>query len=68
MIRIPGSINSKNNGQQVRVIQQFDGSRRVEINYLLRDFRRYLIQEKFKPKPAVKRQFIVYSTKWRTKK
>jgi hypothetical protein len=67
MIRIPGSINSKNNEQQVKVIQQWDG-RRVEINYLLRNFRRYLIQEKFKPKPAVKKQFIVYSTKWRTKK
>ena len=62
MIRIPGSVNSKN-GQQVKVIQQWDG-KRVQINYLLRDFRRYLIQEKFKPKPT-KKQFIVYSTNWK---
>jgi len=62
MIRIPDSINSKN-GQQVKLLQRWNG-RRVEINYLLRDFRRYLIQEKFKPKPA-KKQFIVYSTNWK---
>jgi hypothetical protein len=65
MLRIPGSINSKN-GQEVKLIRQWN-NRRVEINYLLRDFRRYLIGEKFKPKPARKR-FIVYSTKWITKK
>jgi hypothetical protein len=65
MLRIPDSINSKN-GQQVKLLQQWN-SRRVEINYLLRDFRRYLIGEKFKPKPT-KKQFIVYSTKWITKK
>lgn len=65
MIRIPGSINSKN-GQEVKLIQQWD-NKRVEINYLLRDFRRYLIGEKFKPRPA-KKQFIVYSTKWSKKR
>ena len=65
MIRIPGSINSKN-GQEVKLIQQWDG-KRVEINYILRDFRRYLIGEKFKPKPA-RKSYIVYSTKWGNKK
>jgi hypothetical protein len=65
MIRIPDSINSKN-GQEVKLFQQWN-NKRVEINYLLRDFRRYLIQEKFKPK-ALKKQFIVYSTKWSDKK
>jgi hypothetical protein len=65
MIRIPGSINSKN-AQEVKLIQQ-RGGRRVEINYLLRDFRRYLIGEKFKPKPA-RKSYIVYSTKWGNKK
>jgi hypothetical protein len=64
MLRIPGSINSKN-GQEVKLLQQWDG-KRIEINYLLRDFRRYLIEEKFKPKTA-KKQFIVYSTNWRKK-
>jgi hypothetical protein len=65
MLRIPGSINSKN-GQEVKLIQQWN-NKRIEINYLLRDFRRYLIGEKFKPK-APKKQFIVYSTKWSQKK
>jgi len=66
MLRIPDSINSKN-GQQVKLIQQWNG-RRVEINYLLRDFRRYLIGEKFKPKPRTNKPFIVYSTNWSKKK
>jgi hypothetical protein len=54
MLRIPGSHNSKcvlrNNGitdsnTEVKIIQRWDG-RRPAINWLLRDFRRYLIQEK----------------------
>jgi hypothetical protein len=65
MLRIPGSINSKN-GQEVKLIQQWN-NKRVEINYLLRDYRRYLIGEKFKPK-AIRKSFIVYSTKWGNKK
>lgn len=43
MLRIPGSINSKN-GQVVRVIQKWD-SNRPKINYLLRDFRHWLIDQ-----------------------
>jgi hypothetical protein len=54
MLRIPSSYNSKcvlrNNGivdgsTEVRIIQRWDG-KRPAINWLLRDFRRYLIQEK----------------------
>jgi hypothetical protein len=45
MLRIPGSINSKN-GQTVRLIQKWDGSR-PEINYLLAGFTRYIINEKY---------------------
>ena len=43
MLRIPGSINSKNNAQ-VQIIQRWNGTRPA-INWLLRDYRRYLIQE-----------------------
>jgi hypothetical protein len=46
MPRIPGSINSKN-GQPVRVIQKWNG-RKPFINYLLRDFRRYLIDHRLR--------------------
>jgi hypothetical protein len=54
MLRIPGSHNSKcllrNNGiatssTEVKIIQRWNGYRPA-INWLLRDFRRYLIQEK----------------------
>ena len=44
MLRIPGSINSKN-GETIRIIQRWNGFR-PPINYLLRDFRRYLIEQK----------------------
>lgn len=44
MLRIPGSINSKN-GQQVKVLQKWDGQRPY-INWILKDFQRYLIQKK----------------------
>ena len=44
LIRIPGSINFKC-GQMVKIIQRWDGQRPA-INYLLRDFRRWLIDEK----------------------
>jgi Primase X len=43
MIRIPRSINSKCD-KQVNIIQKWDGHHKPAINYLLRDFRRYLIQ------------------------
>ncbi len=54
MLRIPGSHNSKcverNNNisgatTEVKIIQMWDGNRPA-INWVLRDFRRYLIQEK----------------------
>jgi hypothetical protein len=44
LVRIPGTINSKC-GQIVKVMQHWDGQRPA-INYLLRDFRRWLIDEK----------------------
>jgi hypothetical protein len=40
MLRVPGSINSKNN-EQVRIIQHWNGTRPA-INWLLRDYRRYI--------------------------
>jgi hypothetical protein len=45
MLRIPGSINSKN-GQIVNIIQKWDGVR-PEINYLLAGFSRHIINEKY---------------------
>ncbi len=54
VLRIPGSHNSKcaerNNDTsgvttEVRIIQKWDGNRPA-INWVLRDFSRYLIQEK----------------------
>jgi hypothetical protein len=44
MIRISGSINSKC-GKQVEIIQKWNGLRPA-INYLLRDFRKYLSKRK----------------------
>jgi Primase X len=44
LVRIPGTINSKC-GLGVKIIQRWDGQRPA-INYLLRDFRRWLIDEK----------------------
>jgi hypothetical protein len=44
LIRIPGTINSKCK-EQVKIIQKWDGYR-PPINYLLRRFRRWLINEK----------------------
>ena len=46
LVRIPATINSKC-GQIVRIIQRWDGQRPA-INYLLRDFRRWLINEQMK--------------------
>jgi hypothetical protein len=48
MLRIPGSINSKCD-EQVNIIQKWNGHSPA-INYLLRDFRRYLIQQKINGK------------------
>jgi hypothetical protein len=44
LVRIPGTINSKC-GQAVKVVQRWD-SQRPAIQYLLRQFRRWLIDEK----------------------
>jgi hypothetical protein len=60
MLRVPGSINSKNNSQ-VRIIQRWDDQRPC-INWILRDFRRYLIQKTIKPEK--KRVTVIYSTNW----
>jgi hypothetical protein len=46
LVRIPGTINSKC-GQTVKVVQRWDGQRPA-INNLLRDFRRWLIDEQMK--------------------
>jgi hypothetical protein len=56
---VPGTINGKNDSQ-VRIIQRWDGQRPC-INWMLRDFRRYLIQKKIKPEQIAT---IVYSTNW----
>jgi len=45
MMRIPGSINSKNNCN-VRLVQEWDGAKRPAINYLLADFCRSLVNKK----------------------
>jgi hypothetical protein len=58
LLRIPYTLNSKckgeerTEGEEVTIIQKWDGYR-PPINYLLRDFRRYLINERIKD---VKRQ------------
>ena len=44
LVRIPGTINSKSK-EEVKIIQKWD-EQRLPINYLLRDFRRWLINEK----------------------
>jgi hypothetical protein len=45
MLRVPGSINSKN-GAQVKLVQLWDSKRKPEINYLLADFCAYLANQK----------------------
>ena len=48
LIRIPGTMNSKCD-QEVKVVQRWDGTR-PPINYLLRDFRTWLVTEKINDK------------------
>lgn len=55
LLRVPNTYNSKN-GQQVRIIQEWDG-RKADIRYMLRDFRRYLIQEQLDEVNAQKKAF-----------
>lgn len=58
LIRIPGSINSKCG--HVQIIRRWDGQRPA-IQYLLRDFRRWLINEQMK-------QRLIDSKRARTQK
>ena len=44
LVRIPGTVNSKS-AQEVKIIQRWNGQR-PPIQYLLRDFTRWLIDEK----------------------
>ena len=74
MLRIPGSHNSKcvnrNNNvadsiTEVKIVQKWDGNRPA-INWLLRDFRRYLIQDRYEEANEQKRlekskYFLVYN-------
>jgi hypothetical protein len=53
LFRIPGIINSKC-GQVVRIIERWDGQRPA-IQYLLRPFRRWLIDEKLERSKYAKR-------------
>lgn len=48
LIRIPGTINSKYK-QEIRVVQKWDGFRPA-IQYLLRDYRTWLVAEKINDK------------------
>jgi Primase X len=53
LVRVPGTMNSKC-AQEVKVIQRWDGQRPA-INYLLRDFRRWLINEKIMQRWTIRR-------------
>ena len=59
MLRIPGSINSKN-GQEVRVVRKWDGYR-PEINYMLRDFRHWLIDQTLRQEQEQRQQKKTHS-------
>jgi hypothetical protein len=53
LVRIPGTINTKC-GQVVKIMQRWDGQRPA-IQYLLRPFRRWLIDEKLEQYRHTKR-------------
>lgn len=53
LVRIPGTINSKC-GQKVKLIQRWDGQRPA-IQYLLRDFRRWLINQRLEQSKSANR-------------
>jgi hypothetical protein len=55
LIRIPGTVNSKYN-QEVRIVQTWDG-KRSPIQYLLRDYRTWLVAEKINDKQKEKRSW-----------
>ena len=48
-MRVPGSINSKNNSQ-VRIVQDMKTANPIAIKPLLRDFRHYLIEQSLNEK------------------
>jgi hypothetical protein len=52
LVRIPGTINSKC-GQEVKLIQRWD-DQRPAIQYLLRDFRIWLINQRLKLKNRIR--------------
>lgn len=64
MLRIPGSINSKN-GEQVRILLKWDGQRPY-MNWTLKDFQRHLIQKKIGESKQREEQEIhcYFSTDW----
>ena len=53
LLRVPGTINSKCN-QEVKIVQRWNGIR-PPINYLLRDYRIWLVAEKINEKVEIKR-------------
>lgn len=53
LIRIPGTINTKCN-QEVKIIQRWDGNR-PPINFVLREFRTWLVAENIKSQLIEKR-------------
>jgi hypothetical protein len=60
MVRIPGSRNSKCiTKSEVKTIQKWDGHR-LPINYLLRDFRRYLIGQRIRELKELHEQHKAY--------
>jgi hypothetical protein len=61
LIRIPDTINSKYN-QEVRIVQKWDGFR-PPIQYLLRNYRTWLVAEKINDKLEEKRSWKIRSPK-----
>ena len=61
LIRIPGTINSKYN-QEVGIVQVWDGVR-PPIQYLLRDYRTWLVSEKINDKLEEKRSWRYKNSK-----
>jgi hypothetical protein len=56
LVRIPGTINSKY-GEAVKIVQRWDGQRQA-IQYLLRDFRRWLIDEKIEQRRQMNKRAV----------
>ena len=61
LIRIPGTLNSKYN-QEVEIVQIWNGVR-SPIQYVLRDFRTWLVSEKINDKLVEKRSWKYKSSK-----